>query len=317
MRITHFLTVGRFGADRSVVSLEGHQTCPHCRAIVQSTICSICGRSSFEEVAPSAERPKQKWNEAFENNELRKLGVGVLVVALLVGAVAFVVTRPESTPSANELPPPASTTRRPPEPTSSEPAPSVVGGVKPTSGFFPGAPREVGEGLSPWETPPAVDFVSGLLLDESLDYSADIDRVAELLDDFPNVLTLNALNPPEILTFGGSVDAEQLETTQPFAARTISRDDGLAVGQLWLIASGGTDAGDAYLAAARDRWDVDAAIDQYSPEVGVRLWLLGTDSTINLWASDLEADSMVLVQAPTTADPGVLTDALRAWRRAA
>lgn len=284
---------------------------------MQTTICSICGRSSFEEVAPADEKPQPKWNDAFENNELRKLAAGVLVLIVLIGAVAFVLTRPDSTLSATDLPPPASTTPRAPEPEVAEAAPSVAGGVKPTSGFLPGAQREVGEGLSPWETPPAVDFVTGLLLDESLDYTVDVARVAELLDTFPEGLSLSPLDPAEILTFDGSVDAEQVETTQPFAARVISRPDGLAVGELWLIASGGSEAGDLYLAAARERWNLDAAIDQYSRDVGVRLWLLGSDSTTNIWASDLEEDSLLLVQAPITVDPAVLTDALQSWRRSA
>jgi hypothetical protein len=158
--------------------------------------------------------------------------------------------------------------------------------------------------------------VTGLLLDESIDYTVDIERVAELLAAFPGALTVAPLDPPEILTFEGRLDTEQLESTQPFAARTLHGTDGVAVGELWLIASGGSEVGDAYLAAARARWSLAAAVGQFSPEVGLRLWLLGADSTTNLWASDLDDDSMILVRSPPTIEPRTLTDVLKAWRRA-
>ena len=82
-----------------------------------------------------------------------------------------------------------------------------------------------------------------------------------------------------------------------------------------MIASSGSDAGDAYLSAARARWNVDTAVEQYAPEVGVRLWLLAADATVNLWAGNLTLDSMVLVQAPIGVEPSILTDVLKAWRR--
>ncbi len=297
------------------MTLDGLQTCPHCRALVQSTICSICGRSAFEEVAPPPPKEKPRWTDAFENNEHRKVGSTLLALLVIAAGVVFVLTRPDPAPTANSLPPPASTTTTEPLPTSSEPPPSLVGGARPATGFLPGAPREVDEGLSPWETPPPIDFLTGLLLDETLDYTTDIARVGDLLAAFPAALTLAELDPPELLTFDGKVYVEQVETTQPFAARTLHRADGAAVGELWLVASGGTDAGDAYLATARDRWSLESAVDQYSPEVGLRLWLLGSDETTNLWDSDLENDSMVLIQAAVSVDPKLLTDALGAWRR--
>jgi hypothetical protein len=299
------------------VSVDVHQTCPHCRAIVQSTICTICGKSAFAEVAAPPAPEKQKWTDTLKNNELKKVGFGVLALLVLIAGVAFVLTRPESTATATALPPPASTTTAKPTSTPTEAAPSVVGGVKPATGFVPGAPREVGEGLSPWETPLPVDFVTGLLLDESLDFATDIDRVGELLRAFPPVLTLAPLDPPELLTLDGTLDAEQIETTQPFAARTLTRNEGEAVGELWLIASGGSTPGNAYLAAARNRWNSEAALDNHSPEVGVRLWLLGADTTKNLWVGDLKNDSMVVIQAPLSVHPSVLTDVLKAWRRLA
>ncbi|MEZ5246855.1 MAG: hypothetical protein R2707_17305 [Acidimicrobiales bacterium] len=285
---------------------------------MQSNTCSICGKSTFDEVAAPPPAAKPRWSDSL-NNELRKVGTALFAIALLAAGTAFVLTRPDTAPSATALPPPVSTTSAVPLPTTSERPPSLVGGARPTSGFLPGVPREVAEALSPWDTPPPVDLVSGLLLDESLDYADDIARVAELLADFPDEFVLAPLDPPEILTFDGVLDADQLEATQPFAARTLQRTAGSTpgastLGEVWLIASGGSTAGDAYLAAARERWNREAAIDLFSPEVGLRLWLLGSDGTTDLWVSDLDDDAMILVQAPTTADPAALADVLDTWR---
>ena len=133
---------------------------------------------------------------------------------------------------------------------------------------------------------------------------------------FPSRWARRARAPPVLLTFDGPVDVATLEASQPFAARTIrSEQDKVIVGELWLIASAGSEAGDAYLAAARSRWDLSAAVDQFSPEVGVRLWRLGGDDMTDVWAADLEDKSMVIVQAPVSVAPSVLTNSLSAWRR--
>jgi hypothetical protein len=317
---THFLTVGRCRADRSVVPFESLQTCPHCRALVQSSICSICGKTSFEEVAAKAD-PGQapKWWQKLENNELQKVG-GVTAALLLIAiVVGYALTRPEAETVATELPPPASTSTTTTLPRIADDvrAPSVAGGLRPIDGLVtPGASREVGDTLRPWETPPAINFITALLLDEELDFTADIARVHALYATFPPAFSLAALDPPEILTLSGVVDALQVEETQPFAARTIvGAVDGQELGEIWLVASAGTDAGDDYLAAARARWDIDTATEQFAPEVGVRLWLLGSNVDVNLWATDLESGSIIVIQAPTNVAPLTLTNALQAWRR--
>jgi hypothetical protein len=102
--------------------------------------------------------------------------------------------------------------------------------------------------------------------------------VHALYGAFPPAFSLAALDPPEILTLGGVVDALRVEETQPFAARTIVRT-------------------------------------QDGQELGVRLWLLGGNEDLNLWATDLEARSIVAFQAPANVAPSAFTDVLQAWRR--
>ncbi|GJM37466.1 MAG: hypothetical protein DHS20C19_08330 [Acidimicrobiales bacterium] len=300
------------------MSIEAHKTCPHCKALVQSTICTICGRSAFEEVAAPIVREREKWWTTLENGEIRKVATTVVVALAIAGVVAFILTRPEAEVTATELPPPDpnAVDIADPEPKAPDAPPAADAVTRPNDLVTPGAPREVSEGLSPWETLPPIDFVTGEFLDEDIDYGADIDRVDELLLFFPASLEIAPLDPPEILTFDGSLDVEMLETTQPFAARTVTRDDGLEVGELWLIASSGSDVGDAYLASARERWDIAAAVDSYAPAAGVRLWQLGSGDGLTLWATDLEQDSMLVIQAPSLLSPEIVTDTLRAWRRA-
>lgn len=285
---------------------------------MQSTICTICGKSSFEPVAAPVEREREKWTASVDRGEVRRVAVGFLALLVIAAGVLYVVTRPDAEVVATELPPPDPDAVDVPDPEPTLPdKPVGADAVVPASDLIdPGAPREVADGLSPWETAPPVDFVTGLYLEDDLDYAADIARVNELLDAFPALLELAPLDPPEILTFDGVLDLEMLETTQPFAARTIRRaDDGVDVGELWVIASGGSEDGDAYLASARARWSVEAAIDQFAGGAGLRIWKLGEGDGLTVWATDLEANSMIIVQAPSLVSPEILTDTLRGWRR--
>lgn len=258
----------------------------------------------------------QRWWTKLENNELRNVGAFAASVLLIAALVTFVLTRPDDATVANELPPPASTTSTVPPAVTDESAPSVRGGARPDLMFAPDAQREVGDGLAPWDEPPVVDFVRGGLLDITEEYDLDTARVAELLEQFPSPFVLSPLEGGTITTFDGELDAATIEESQPFAARSIQGPTGNVVGELWLIASGGSEAGDAYLAAADARWDRNAAIDQFTPDVGMRLWRLGTDERINLWASNLLDGAVVLIQARLDVAPVVLTDALSAWQRA-
>lgn len=286
---------------------------------MQSTICSICGKSAFDEVAAPAARPRRSGWDALDQGELRRLGAGVLTVALFAGAVVYWVTRPDPEVVATELPPPGPTVTVVDDPVPTAPdAPVGADAVLPTNAIIdPGAPREVaGDGLAPWETAPPVDFVTGLYLDEDIDYTVDIARVDELLAAFPALLDAAPLDPAEIQTLDGALDVELLETTQPFAARSLRRaDNGTDVGELWLLASGGTEQGDAYLAAARARWNVDAAIGNFAGGAGLRIWTLAEGEDRTIWVTDLETDSLLVIQTPPAVSPELLTDTLRAWRR--
>lgn len=298
------------------MSLDGFKTCPHCRALVTSSVCAICGRSADEEVAPRVEKSKPKWTDGFEHDEHRKVGVALLVVLVIGAVAAFLLTRDEPAPTATSLPPPASTTTTSMPPPVADAPPSLGGGARPATGFVPGAPREVGEGLAPWETPPPIDFVGGGLLDERAEHDADIARVQTVLDAVPDPWGVLPLDPPELVTLDGTVDLELVETTQPFAARTLVDPADHPVATLWLIASSGSDDGDAYLSAARTRWDTAAALEQFAPELGVRLSLLARGDTVDVWATALDVRSLVLLQTPTGSDPAAIATLVRDWRAA-
>lgn len=297
------------------MSPDGFATCPHCRAIVTSPICSICGKRGDEEVAAPPRRVQEAWWK--QSPEVRTSIRAAAVIAITVAVVgAWWLSRGAGPPDPAALPPPASTTTVAVIETTGQ-APTVQGApaaVDPVAVVQ--ADRQVDEGLAPWETAPVLDLVTGLPLDEDLDHTADIARVGELLARFPYESGLAPLEPPRLRTLAGEIDLAPVEASQPFAARSLRGADGTELGELWLIASGGTEPGDAYLTAARDRWGEARALDRFAADVGVRIWRLAGDETRTLWAGELEAASLVLVQAPAALDPRVLTDALEAWREA-
>lgn len=237
-------------------------------------------------------------------------------IVVFAAVTTYILTRPDPAPDPAALPEPAETALTTSTTTPGQ-APSVDrGDAAPTPTVplgDPGVDREVGLGLSPWEESPPIHFVTGGLLVEADDYTDDIARVQELLAGFPALFELEAPAEQELLTFAGRIDLEVTEATQPFAARTMSSRFG-EIGELWLIASGGSRAGDAYLAAARSRWDVSIAVEQFSPSPGLRLWKLGEDSTNQMWVTELTDDSLAIVQVPLGIEPTALATAIEAWR---
>lgn len=293
---------------------RGH--CPHCGAIAHQSICTICGKSAFEEVVAPPPRVRRKWWQTIDPRTARRQALVLSGIVAFAAVTTYLLTREDPPPDPAALPAPdetsltTSTTSPPGE------APSIDRGDRgptPTLPDLGGVDRDVGGGLSPWEEAPPVHFVTGNLLPERDDYTVDIARVQEILAAFPAAFSLDPLEDPELLTFGGPIDLAVTEATQPFAARTMASRTG-AIGELWLIASGGSSDGDTYLAAARARWDTDIAVEQFAPTPGVRLWKLGEDATNQMWVTELTADSLALVQVPVGVPPTSLAAAIEAWR---
>lgn len=296
--------------------MSGHRTCPHCRAIVQSAICAICGKSVIEEVVETPPAPRQKWWQKLDPKETKRQALVLGGLVILVGAAVYIITRQDPPPNANALPAPVETSTSTTSTTPGRP-PTLDGGSSGggdgVTGIAPGIDRDVGVGGSPWDEVPPVNFVTGRHLVPDLDFTADIARVAEVLAAFPETLRLEPLDRTEIMTFGGPVDIVETETSQPFAARTVSSGLG-PLGQVWIIASSGTRDGDAYLAAARSRWDPARAIEQYAPEPGLRMWKLGQDDQTQVWVTDLDDAAIVVLQAPVAVDPEALRTIIVAWQ---
>ena len=259
---------------------------------------------------------RQRW---WQRIDPRQAGRQVLITAggvLLVGAAVYLVTRTDAPPDPDALPDPVTSAA---STTSTTPgrAPTVQadrgGGDREVTGIAPGIDREVVPAPSPWEEAPPVNFVTGRHLSPDLDFTADIARVAEILAAFPAPLQLEPLDGPEIMTFGGPIDIGETEASQPFAARTVSTGLG-RLGEVWVIASSGSEDGNAYLAAARSRWDPARAIDQYAPEPGLRMWKLGEDDRTQIWVTDLEDMSIVVLQAPVRVEPETLRAIIVEWR---
>ena len=283
---------------------------------MQSTICAICGKSAYEEIAEKPPAARDRWWRKLDPRDTKRQALVLAGLVILVGGVAYLLTRQDPPPDPDALPSPVETSTTTTTTTPGRP-PTVEGGTgggrDGAAGIAPGVDREVGFGVSPWDEAPPVNFVTGRHLSPDLDFTADIARVAEILAAFPAPLQLEPLDGPEIMTFGGPIDIGETEASQPFAARTVSTGLG-RLGEVWVIASSGSEDGNAYLAAARSRWDPARAIDQYAPEPGLRMWKLGEDDRTQIWVTDLEDMSIVVLQAPVRVEPETLRAIIVEWR---
>ena len=296
--------------------MDKRARCPHCGALALKTICTICGKSAYEEVTAPPPRERERWWAKVDKRSARRQGIVIGGLVLFTAITGYLLTRPAAAPDPTALPAPEETSLTTSTTTPGR-APSVDrGNSSPTPTVAlgeSGVGRAVGDGLSPWDEAPPIHFVTGELLSERDDYTADIALVAQLLDAFPPPFTLEPLASNELVTFGGVIDLEVTEATQPFAARRLAgRTD--AIGELWLIASAGSADGEAYLAAARGRWDVAAAVEQYAPSPGLRLWKLGEDASTQMWVTALTEDSLAIVQVPVGVEPTALATAVESWR---
>ncbi len=235
--------------------------------------------------------------------------IGVVLIAALGGW--FLLNRPEPPPTPNALPAPSPTTIRVDveSPTVGRPdAPSDVV-PDPTIEVESGAERTIGDGASPWEAPIPVDILTGELLADG-NYQSGIDEVARLLDrgsagfDFSD---------PALLASASGIDFATAETNQPFGARGVGFN-GEQVADLWLFAAplGEQSASSAYVDAATAQWPIEAATEQFSPGVGVRIHLVANDGEIAVWAAHLP-NRLLVLWAASDSDPatlGALVDGL-------
>ncbi|MEZ5166116.1 MAG: hypothetical protein R2695_06365 [Acidimicrobiales bacterium] len=243
------------------------------------------------------------------------------IAGLLIAGITLtlVLTRADPGPDAAPLPPPASFVPSPIVTADGRP-PSIDGpGTTEVDVVTPGAPREVGNGLAPWQTAPPVDIVTGEPLDPRLDFGADIAATRRRVEAFARDSGRWSITVPvdaEITTPTGTTDRELAEQTQPFAARRLADDAGTGIGDVWVLASGGSDAGDRYLAEARRRWSPTKAIETHSPSVGLRLSLIYENEAHRIWVVDLDGDSILVFDMPATTDVTTLADVTAAWRAA-
>ena len=189
----------------------------------------------------------------------------------------------------------APTIARPEAPTASAPDPLVDIEVDSA------AERAVG-GASPWDAPVPVDVLTGNLLPD-VDYTAGIEAVAVIL---ATGVAPFELGDPTLLANANDVEFSDAEQTQPFAARGVSLD-GAPVADLWLFAAPNddTDPSSAYVETAIAAWPVDAAIQQYSPEVGVRVWQVADDGEVAVWV-EARPRRLVVLWTDSTTDPAIL-----------
>ncbi|MDG2025530.1 MAG: hypothetical protein P8J50_00295 [Acidimicrobiales bacterium] len=120
---------------------------------MESTICGICGKSAFEDVAAPVIRERQKsWTTLVEQGDPKKVSIVFGLLLPVAVAAVFVLTRPDATVTTTELPPPdpdAVPVREHVEPQDSAP-PSVDSANREGDIITPRAPREVTDTLRAW-----------------------------------------------------------------------------------------------------------------------------------------------------------------------
>lgn len=292
------------------MTVKGMATCAHCRALISTPICPICGKSEHDEVEIEDAGPIRRRGLSAEDRR-RVIGFGAfLATTAAVVAITYVLlNREPAEPVPTALAAPTETTStirtegdaptvtRPPAP--AEPLPT----------FETGAEREVGTGSNPWRGDVPRNVLNGELLPDA-DYGPGIDAVADLLAAAPPAWTFTT---PETTEAGG-VDLEAAETSQPFAARAVTDENG-ALGDLWVFARGqrSDDASAALLDEARSRWPIDEALDSFSPKAGVRIHLIADDGNGAVWVDDRPDAVIVFLVGPGT-DPARIGGLAAAWR---
>ena len=113
---------------------------------------------------------------------------------------------------------------------------------------------------------------------------------------------------------GAGVALDAAETTQPFAARSITDENG-PLGEVWVFARGPRtdDASAVLLDQARAKWPTDLAAESFSPKAGVRIQLLIDDGSQAIWIDDRD-DTLFVFIVPAGTDPARIGGLSAAWR---
>ncbi|MEM9465554.1 MAG: hypothetical protein AAGA90_09275 [Actinomycetota bacterium] len=293
--------------------VHGLSTCAHCGALLNGSVCAICGKSERDEVEVVEEAPRERGLPAETRRQLLGMGGGLVAVILVAVLGHAYLTRPPSEPEPLALatPTPTSSTTTVPAPTVQPPTidrPDAADAPPPT--IEVGAERSVvpSDGTNPWNGAPARNVLSGDALDNT-DYRPGIEATAAVVSRIPAPFTATEPTQPE----WNGIDLDRAEQSQPFAARAIADASG-TITDVWVIARGPsmTDGSAAYVRQALETWPDEAAIDTFSPRPGVRLHQLTDDGTETIWL-DRRDTWLVLYRAPSGTDPGLLGVISDAW----
>ena len=291
------------------MAVKGMSTCAHCRALISTPICPICGKSIHDEVEIEDLGPIKR-TMATEDRR-RVIGFATFVIVAIVASVGVYVVlnreAPEATPTLLAAPTETTSTIR-----TDGDAPTVTrpdGPVEPLPTFETGAEREVGAGASPWAGGVPRNLLDGELLPDA-DFDAGIEAVAAMLAAVPDGWSFDSA-PTEAVN---GVDLRAAETSQPFAARLVSDEAGI-LGEVWVFARGPRrdDASAALLDQALAKWPTDMATESFSPKAGVRVHLLLDDGNQAVWIDERD-DALLVFIVESGIDPARIGGLAAAWR---
>ena len=291
------------------MAVKGMSTCAHCRALISTPICPICGKSIHDEVEVEDLGPIKRTMAADDRRRL--IGFATFVVVVIVASVgAYVILNretPEASPTLLAAPTETTSTIR-----TEGDAPTVTrpdGPVDPLPTFETGAERDVGAGASPWRGGVPRNVLDGEILPDA-DFDAGIQAVAAMLAATPEGWTFDPAPTEEV----NGVDLLAAETSQPFAARLVTDEEGV-LGEVWVFARGPRrdDASAALLDQARAKWPTDMATESFSPKAGVRVHLLFDDGTQAVWVDERD-DALLVFIVDAGVDPARIGGFAAAWR---
>ncbi|MEM9521830.1 MAG: hypothetical protein AAGA37_21155 [Actinomycetota bacterium] len=268
-------------ADEVDVPVDGLPACPHCGAILNTTVCVICGKTDRDDVQLVAKAPVQRGLTRTSKLQLTAFAVGFLA---LIGAGGFtylqLTKQPERVEPTALAAPPSTTT-----PAITDAAARIVPMVH--------AGRNVLTGAA---------FAS-------VDHQPGIDAVAAIANRGPAGFTLSG---PEQAVWN-DIDLVGAETTQPFAARSIVNDTA-TLADVWIIAGGdesGTDSA-AYLELAQSILSPTNASTSIAVTADRDLHQLSNDGNRTLWV-DIRDTWMLVYWAPDSTTTETLTAISAAW----
>ena len=194
------------------MAIKGMSTCAHCKALISTPICPICGKSIHDEVEIEDLGPIKRTMATEDRRRVIGFATFVVLAVVLSAGVYVVVNRETAEPVPTLLAAPTETTSTI---RTEGDAPTVTrpdGPVEPLPTFETGAERDVGGGTSPWAGALPLNILDGDLLPDA-DLDPGIEAVAAIVASAPPGWQFGPSTTAEVN--GVALDVAELDQQRP------------------------------------------------------------------------------------------------------